>query len=413
MNYPSPAAPDAMPSANILGVTRPLTIPTVIKRNTLLLATTQAFVGVGNQMVPTLGAIMVTQLLGSPALAGLATSILGGCRFLVAYPAGHVADTYGRRAGLLAGLLLSLVGAIAVGLSLMQHTFLEFLGGLVLFGLGVGAGQQLRLAAADLYPPSRRAEGLGYVLMGSLVGALGGPLLISAAQAIAPPLGLEPLALAWLLIPLIVLPSLGLVWLIHPDPKEIAANLSAYYPGQTVAPRVGLADGAPISMSRLLRNYPVRVALSTSFALQGTMAMVMAMTSLALAHHGYALPAISLAVAIHVVGMYGLSLPLGHLTDRRGRRAVMLGGVVIVLQRGFTPAGWLVRCGACDVKDTPHDFSVGGRSECQAPTACQTRGGAGQSPTPSPPGVTSPLGLFFNRRLMRTTKKCARMINVI
>jgi MFS family permease len=27
--------------------------------------------------------------------------------------------------------------------------------------------------------------------------------------------------------------------------------------------------------------------------------------------------------------MYGLSLPLGHLTDRRGRRAVMLGGVVI------------------------------------------------------------------------------------
>ena len=94
-----------MPSATILGVTRPRTIPAVIKRNTLLLATAQAFVGVGNQMVPTLGAIMVTQLLGSPALAGLATSVLGGCRFLVAYPAGHVADTYGRRTGLLAGLL--------------------------------------------------------------------------------------------------------------------------------------------------------------------------------------------------------------------------------------------------------------------------------------------------------------------
>src|SRR5262245_58388617 len=216
MNHPRPAAPEAMPSASLLGVTRPLAIPAVLKRNTLLLATAQAFVGVGNQMVPTLGAIMVTQLLGSPALAGLATSVLGGCRFLVAYPAGHVADTYGRRAGLLAGLLLTLVGAIAVGLALMQHAFLGFLGGLVLFGLGVGAGQQLRLAAADLYPPSRRAEGLGYVLMGSLVGALGGPLLISAAQTIAPALGLEPLALAWLLIPLIVLPSLGLVWSIHP-----------------------------------------------------------------------------------------------------------------------------------------------------------------------------------------------------
>ena len=138
----------------------------------------------------------------------------------------------------------------------MQHAFLGFLGGLVLFGLGVGAGQQLRLAAADLYPPSRRAEGLGYVLMGSLVGALGGPLLISAAQTTAPLLGLEPLALAWLLIPLIVLPSLGLVWLIHPDPKEIAANLSAYYPGQAVAPQAGLDDGTPMSMGRLLGNYP-------------------------------------------------------------------------------------------------------------------------------------------------------------
>src|SRR4029453_642879 len=149
MNYPRPATPDAMPSATILGVTRPRTIPAVIKRNTLRLATAQACVGVGNQMVPTLGAIMVTQLLGSPALSGLATSILGGCRVLVASPAGHLADTYGRRAGLLAGLLLSLVGAIAVGLSLMQHAFLVFLGGLVLFGLGVGAGRRLRRAAVD------------------------------------------------------------------------------------------------------------------------------------------------------------------------------------------------------------------------------------------------------------------------
>src|SRR5262245_17294622 len=50
-------------------------IPPAIKRNTLLLAVTQAFVGVGNQMVPTLGALMVLQLLGSPALAGIATGI--------------------------------------------------------------------------------------------------------------------------------------------------------------------------------------------------------------------------------------------------------------------------------------------------------------------------------------------------
>src|SRR5262249_51017584 len=80
-------------------------LPAVIKRNTRLLAVTQACVGVGNQMVPALGAIMVLQLLGSPALAGIATGILGGCRLLVAYPIGALTDRHGRRVGLVLGLV--------------------------------------------------------------------------------------------------------------------------------------------------------------------------------------------------------------------------------------------------------------------------------------------------------------------
>src|SRR4030095_13650265 len=85
----------------------------------------------------------------------------------------------------------------------------------------------------------------------------------------------------------------------------------------------------------------------------------------------------------------------------------------LVLQRGFTPVGSSVPCGACDVRDTPHGFAAGDRRECPVPTAGQTRGGGRPLPTPSPPGVTSLQGLFFNRRLMRTTKKCARITNVI
>jgi len=303
-------------------------IPPAIKRNTLLLAVTQAFVGVGNQMVPALGAIMVLQLLGSPALAGIATGILGGCRFLVAYPIGALTDRHGRRVGLVLGLLLSLVGALAIGWSMASASFPIFLLGLMLFGLGVGAGQQLRVAAADMYPPSRRAEGLGYVLMGSLIGALGGPLLITLAEAWSPRLRLDPLALSWWLVPGVLLPSIGLVCLIHPDPKEIAANLPVYYPGSPGASTVRPGTDVRVSIRRLLRSYPQRVACVTSFALHGNMSMIMAMTALALTHAGHALPAISFAVAIHVIGMFGLSLPLGYLADRLGRRHVMLGGVV-------------------------------------------------------------------------------------
>jgi len=62
----SPAAPVAAHDA-----LRALAPPSAVKRNTLLLAASQAFVGVGNQMVPTLGAIIVARLLGSVYLAGL------------------------------------------------------------------------------------------------------------------------------------------------------------------------------------------------------------------------------------------------------------------------------------------------------------------------------------------------------
>jgi MFS family permease len=56
---------------------------------------------------------------------------------------------------------------------------------------------------------------------------------------------------------------------------------------------------------------------------------MMAMTSLALDHHGHALPFISLAVAIHVMGMFGLTIPIGRMTDRFGQRSVMITGTFI------------------------------------------------------------------------------------
>jgi MFS family permease len=60
------------------------------------------------------------------------------------------------------------------------------------------------------------------------------------------------------------------------------------------------------------------------------MVMGMSMVSIMLQQFGVGLTLINLAVSIHVIGMYGLSIPWGWLTDRRGRRLVMaLGGVIL------------------------------------------------------------------------------------
>jgi MFS family permease len=322
-------------------------VPPLIRRNTLLLAATQAFVGTGTQLVPTLGGIMIERLLGSLALAGLGTSLLYVARLLIAYPIGWVMDTYGRKMGLFLGLALSLLGAVTVGLAMLWASFVLFVTGMLVFGLGVGAGQQLRTAAADMYLPERRAAGLGYVHTGALLGALGGPLLIAAAQAGAGPLRLDSTVLAWWLVPVVLIPSMGLVFLIRPDPRTIAANLAHFYPGYRAPLALdqdgGLASGA--GARAWLAHYPLRVGFLAMFAAHGIMTMMMALTPLAMAHSGHALTMISLAVGVHVVGMYGLSLPLGRLADRIGRRNVILIGLVIVafgaLLVPLTPDYWV------------------------------------------------------------------------
>ena len=79
------------------------------------------------------------------------------------------------------------------------------------------------------------------------------------------------------------------------------------------------------------------------------MSMIMALTSLALEHHGHPLPAISVAVTIHVIGMFGFSLPLGWLADRTARRAVMLMGFLCLAAGAIlvtvTPRYWIIVTG--------------------------------------------------------------------
>ena len=323
-------------------------IPRIVRKNTLLLASSQAFSGAGGQMVPTLAPVLVVQMINNASLAGIGTSITGLSRLIIAYPIGRLTDAFGRRAGVVLGLLLTGCGAGIIGASAILQTFPGFLFGLLVMGLGTGAVQQLRVAAADMYPPSRRAEGLGLVLTGSLVGAVFGPILIRASEALAPSFDLEAIALAWFFVPVAVIGSITLITRVRPDPKEIASNLQDYYPDYVPPPA---APGAPekVSIVTFMKEYPKLTAFVSMFSVQGNMNMMMAMTSLALNEHGFPLSAISLSVAIHVMGMFGFSIPIGRLADRIGRRNTMLLGVFVAAAGTWfivaTPYYWIITMG--------------------------------------------------------------------
>src|SRR5262249_38831354 len=107
------------------------------------------------------------------------------------------------------------------------------------------------------------------------------------------------------------------------------------------APHVGVRE--------YLSDYPKQVAFVASFALYGNMSMTMALNAVALAHHGHGLAAISLSVALHIIGMFGFSLPIGRFSDAFGRRNVMLAGLFIAGVGGAlvttSPEYWVVTAG--------------------------------------------------------------------
>ncbi|HXV82483.1 MAG TPA: MFS transporter, partial [Candidatus Binatia bacterium] len=148
-------------------------------------------------MVPALSAIMVEKILGSEFFSGIGTSILYLAKCAISYPIGKIADTSGRRKAITFGLLLGIPGAVFIGLSISWLSFPWFLIGMFVFGSGIAATHQLRIAAADMYPALRRGEGIAYVQTGSILGALGAPLLIMAASRWGRELGQEAMSLTW------------------------------------------------------------------------------------------------------------------------------------------------------------------------------------------------------------------------
>jgi MFS family permease len=296
-----------------------------------------------------IGPLMVVAVTGSAGLAGLSVGLFGLSRFLVSYPVGKITDTYGRKPGIQLGLAIALAGALIVAGSMGVASIVMLTVGFLVFGMGMAAAHQLRIAVADMFPPTLRAEALGYVALGSLVGLAISPLLVTAAERIAPGLGFDAMTLPWLMLPFLIVTGMALVTFIRPDPKEIGQNLPLYFPGSPLTPQPDTASPRSFSVTAMLRRTPIRLAVIANSAAQGNMSIVMVLTSLVLHHHGHSLSAIAFSHMFHTVGMFGFTIPLGRLADRIGRERVMYPGVAVALVGAalvtFTPAFWSVTLG--------------------------------------------------------------------
>lgn len=271
--------------------------------------------------------LIMLKMTGSLAMVGFTTGILGMTRLFISYPAGKIADSWGRIPALLLGLALLSVGAVIIFYSVGAASLWLFLLGLVIHGLGQGAVHQMRIAVADMFPIARKAEGVSYVMTGSMVGALGGPALIAYASSYAQTSGLDPYATPWLFTPAMATVSALLVLMARPDPRSIAQHLEKYYPDDPWN-NLGAPQENEYRILGFFRYYPIIVALLVTALTWGNMSMMMSMVSIVLQHHGFDLAPISVSVMIHVLGMYAFSIPFGRMADRWGRRRMLVSGAV-------------------------------------------------------------------------------------
>jgi len=303
----------------------PVAIESARSRTRVALFASTALGSTGHIAAATVASIVGQELLGSAALSGApgATVVFGAA--MGAIGLSWIMSRSGRRAGLTAGYLLSVMGAFLAGTAVITRSFPLLLLGTFLIGFGNASNNLSRYAAADLVAPNRRAVAIGLVVWGSTVGGLVGPTLVPLAGAIAPALGLPTLAGPYL-IPILFVSLAALVTFLflRPDPFALAHESAVH----DVAEH---GEAPAMSVREVFTRPAVVAAMAALIAGQATMVLIMTMTPLHLTAHNHGLGTVGIVISGHVAGMYALAPISGRITQRIGTlQTIFLGTVVLV-----------------------------------------------------------------------------------
>jgi MFS family permease len=269
----------------------------------------------GHIAAVTVATIVASDLSGSALLSGApgAAVVLGAA--LGATLLSRLMVRRGRRIGLSSGYVTGVFGAVVATVAVITRTFPLLLVGAVLIGFGNASNQLSRYTAADLYPTSRRASAIGIVVWGATFGAVLGPNLVGPAG------DLPPLAGAYLL-PMLFVGSAAILSfvMLRPDPYQLADRSEGDLEGNA---------GTAMSLSRILAQPNVPIAMVSLVTVQVVMTLIMTMTPLHMTETGHNLSAVGLVISAHTFGMFALSPISGRLTDRFGPVKVVLSGLVV------------------------------------------------------------------------------------
>jgi MFS family permease len=307
------------------------------RRNTILLAGGLVCLSGMIQLAVALGTVTLVAVTGIKSILGLGPAVFLIAGALAVGPAGRISDRVGRMPVIRAGFALGIAGPVVVALGCWSNS-----GELVFLGLGLcGASQAIvllsRAAAAEMFPPERRARGMSFVLFAAVSGAIFGPLVFGplfAHRALTP----DQLAWPWLGSSLFALAGLLVSFGIRQDPKELSKAFATH--AQQTEPAAPLRE--------ILRRPGVPTALAGAVASFAVMVGVMNLAGYVAVGHHHRHGDIFTVISFHIVGMYGLVLVVGDIVERIGRGRAMAIGLTVMAASNASLV-WLTGIGGMSV----------------------------------------------------------------
>lgn len=288
---------------------------------------------------------------GSDAAAGLPTTMVTFAHSIMAYVMGVIMGRFGRRMGLSLAYGLGLAGALLGFIAVLNGIFWLLLVSSAGMGMARAGSQMSRFVIGEMFPVEKRAQMIGRIVFAGTIGAIFGPALVEPSSQLAQFLGLDivavgpalargPLSLAlmpgnagaqelttgpWVIAALLTCVSLLVTFfLLRPEPALVARQYSE------LPKEVAKAGGAE-KLADLLRLPNVQLAILAMVICQTVMSTLMTITPWHMHLTDHSNVQVSLVIAAHVLGMFGLSPLTGYLIDRYGRETMMIAAALILI----------------------------------------------------------------------------------